>query len=97
MAKYTYTIKHVDEDGEQSEYEFRAVGLTKRQIKDAMADYDEEEDDDPILPIAFRSIKKNGEEVEDWDELLVEVLNEGLAKHPSFRTPNTGGRRRKGR
>lgn len=96
MAKYTFTISHIDHTGEKYAYEFRAVSLTKRQIKNALEDANDDDPLlDPIIDIAFLGCKCNNEEVEDFDDLPVEILEEALEKHPSFRNRNANRARRR--
>lgn len=91
MAKYTFKINHVDETGEKSVYDFRAASLTRRQLTEALDDDDSE---NVLISMAFLGCKCDGEEMEDFDDLPMEVLTTALAKHPSFRDPNKNRNRR---
>ena len=91
-SKYTLEIDYTDHEGEKHEYTFYCVSVTQRQLKAAVreaAEQDEDDDSDPVIEKAFIKFFIDGTEIEDYLDIPVEVLTEAMEKHPSFRSRDT--------
>jgi len=93
-SRYQITIDHENDQGNADTYTFHLRSVTARQVSETLKEYDEDfEAVEELIKLGISSASLNGQPMTDRLELPMEVAEEVMTKHPSFRQRNRTRRR----